>query len=300
KEYLRMNYYIFITIVLLCSIIAINNLQNKTLAQDKSSLSIISYRYAKQWGLGGSDPGQFLNPSGVTVDSKDNVYVTDDGNSRIQKFDSNGDLIKKWGLISPDPGHIVDPAGIARDSKDNVYTVDRYTGDIQKFDSNGDLIKKWGFNDTGDIQINNPGGIAIDSKDNVYVTDYNSNTVSKFNSNDSYILNWKTSNPEDITVDSKDNVYVTNYIGVVKFDSNGNMVAQWGSYGSGNGQFIGSNGIAVNSIGNVYVTDGGNNRIQLFVPVINANNTKELDQNTNITGSNNNNTLLQPGINTQI
>jgi NHL repeat len=252
KEYLQMNYYIFITIVLLCSIIAINNLQNKTLAQDKSS-SIISYRYAKQWGLGGSDPGQFLNPSGVTVDSKDNVYVTDDGNSRIQKFDSNGDLIKILG-----------------------------------------------FNDTGNIQINNPGGIAIDSKDNVYVTDYNSNTVSKFNSNGNYILNWKTSNPEDITVDSKDNVYVTNYIGVVKFDSNGNLVAQWGSYGSGNGQFIGSNGIAVNSSGNVYVTDGGNNRIQLFVPVISANNTKELNQNTNITGSNNNNTLLQPGINTQI
>src|SRR5689334_10716991 len=96
KEYLRMNYYIFFSIVLLCSLIAINNLQNKTLAQDKSS-SIISYRYAKQWGLSGSDPGQFLNPSGVAVDSKDNVYVTDDGNSRIQKFDSTGNLIKILG-----------------------------------------------------------------------------------------------------------------------------------------------------------------------------------------------------------
>jgi tripartite motif-containing protein 71 len=226
--------------------------------------------------------------------------VTDDGNSRIQKFDSTGNLIKILGLISLDPGHIVDPTGIARDSKDNIYTVDRYTGNIQKFDSTGNLIKKWGFNDTGNIQINNPGGIAVDSKDNVYVTDYNSNTVSKFNSNGNYILNWKTSNPEDITIDLKDNVYVTNYIGVVKFDSTGNLVTQWGSYGSGNGQFNGSNGIAVNSIGNVYVTDGGNNRIQLFVPVINANNTKELNQNINITGSNNNNTLLQPGINTQI
>jgi tripartite motif-containing protein 71 len=39
---------------------------------------------------------------------------------------------------------------------------------------------------------------------------------------------------------------------------------QWGSYGTGNGQFNNPNGIAVDSAGNVYVADTGNNRVQKF------------------------------------
>ena len=40
---------------------------------------------------------QFLNPYDVAVDSSDNVYVADNFNNRIQKFDSNGNFITKWG-----------------------------------------------------------------------------------------------------------------------------------------------------------------------------------------------------------
>ena len=39
---------------------------------------------------------------------------------------------------------------------------------------------------------------------------------------------------------------------------------QWGSEGSGDGQFYSPNGIAVDSSGNVYVADTENQRIQKF------------------------------------
>ncbi len=42
------------------------------------------------------------------------------------------------------------------------------------------------------------------------------------------------------------------------------FILQWGSPGSGDGQFRGMHGIEVDAEGNVYVADTGNNRIQKF------------------------------------
>ncbi|HET7641939.1 MAG TPA: hypothetical protein VFK40_00395, partial [Nitrososphaeraceae archaeon] len=39
------------------------------------------------WGTVGSQDGQFLHAHGITIDSEDNVYVSDAENCNIQKFD---------------------------------------------------------------------------------------------------------------------------------------------------------------------------------------------------------------------
>jgi DNA-binding beta-propeller fold protein YncE len=288
-----------IAIVFLSTLIVIFNLQEKAFAQNTTAPLSISYQYIKQWGTMGSDPGQFLYPNSIVIDTKGSVYVSDNGNSRIQKFDSNGNLITKWNINSSDTGHIVRPAGIAMDHNDNkIYVKDFYTNSVIKFDSNGNLITKWTV-ETSKGQLNSPGGIAVDSKGSVYVSDYNSNSVIKFDSNGNLITKWTVSNPEDLTVDSKDNVFVTNYIGASKFDSNGNLITKWGSFGSGKGQFIGSGGIAVDSTGNVFVTDGENNRIQVFTPII-SKDIANKDISGNSTTNNKNRIVIQPGVSAQI
>ena len=53
--------------------------------------------------------------------------------------------------------------------------------------------------------------------------------------------------------------------GYKKFDSNGTFLTKWGSFGTGDGQFSKHvHGIAIDSKGNVYVTDRDNSNIQKF------------------------------------
>ena len=75
---------------------------------------------------------------GVAVDSKDNVYVSDQTLPRVQKFDSDGNFIKMWGEEGNDKGEFVHQHDITVDSKDYVYVTDgREKSRVSVFDSDG-------------------------------------------------------------------------------------------------------------------------------------------------------------------
>lgn len=67
----------------------------------------------------GSAPGQFNQPKGLTLDQNNNVYVADEFNNRIQKFDSNGNLITQFGQ-----GRLNHPIDVAVDSQGRAYGSD--------------------------------------------------------------------------------------------------------------------------------------------------------------------------------
>src|SRR6476661_4980448 len=108
------------------------------------------------WGYEGSGNGQFISPSGIAVDSSDNVYVSDLENNRIQKFTNNGTFITTWGSYGTGNGQFISPSGIAVDSSDNVYVVDAGNNRIQKFTNNGTFITTWGSYGTGNGQFISP------------------------------------------------------------------------------------------------------------------------------------------------
>jgi hypothetical protein len=53
--------------------------------------------FVSTWGSAGTGDGQFNSPLGVAVGPAGNVYVVDQGNHRIQKFDSTGTFLTTWG-----------------------------------------------------------------------------------------------------------------------------------------------------------------------------------------------------------
>jgi len=228
-----------------------------------------TYTQIAEWGSEGTNPGQFITPMGIAVDSVGNVYVIDQGGNRIQKFDATGNYRRTWGSKGTGEGQFSQPHAIAIDSAGNVYVADTYNDRIQKFDANGNYLSQWGSEGTDPGQFSSPFGIAVDSARNVYVVETHNNRIQKFDSDGNYLSQWGSkgtgegqfSQPLAIAVDSSGNVYVIELSGrIQKFNSDGNYLSQWLTTGSYT--------IAVDSVGNIYVSDINKNQIQKFSCIV--------------------------------
>jgi len=133
-----------------------------------------------QWGSNGSGNGQFIGPNAVATDAYGNVYVSDLGNNRVEKFDSNGNYLTQWGSSGSGNGQFDLPYGIAVDGSGNVYVLDQGNNRIQVFDSNGNYLAQWGSYGSGNGQFNAPYGIAMDGSGNLYVSDIGNSRIEKF------------------------------------------------------------------------------------------------------------------------
>jgi len=132
---------------------------------------------------------------------------------------------------------------------------------------------------SGDGQVLTPRAIATDPSDNVFVADQN-DRVQKFDSSGVFQFKFATGGSSFGAVVAASGVAVNRTTGdiyvsdgfsertsgiVQKFNSSGVFQLAWGTAGSGNGQFLnGAGGVAVDSAGNVYVTDLGNHRVEKF------------------------------------
>jgi hypothetical protein len=86
--------------------------------------------------------GLFRQPTDVAWDSEGNTYISDGYvNSRIAKYDKNGDWVKSWGERGTAPGQFNLPHAIAVDRNNNVYVGDRSNRRIQVFDTEGKFLR---------------------------------------------------------------------------------------------------------------------------------------------------------------
>jgi hypothetical protein len=57
------------------------------------------YQFVNQFGWKGREYEQLIAPHhSIYIDKVRNIYVTDIGNNRIQKYSGNGNFILKWGV----------------------------------------------------------------------------------------------------------------------------------------------------------------------------------------------------------
>jgi DNA-binding beta-propeller fold protein YncE len=86
--------------------------------------------------------GLFRQPTDVAWDFEGNIYITDGYvNSRVAKYDKNGDWVKSWGDKGTGPGQFRIPHAIVADSNNNIYVGDRTNRRIQVFDTEGRFLR---------------------------------------------------------------------------------------------------------------------------------------------------------------
>ncbi len=240
------------------------------------------------WAKGGANSGnklgEFNYPSGLAVDSYDNVYVADEDNYRIQKLTLTTGQWNQWGtegVVSGDAlGEFNYPSGVTVDSTGNMYVADSENNRIQRLTTATDVWTAWGKSDGGDGsglgEFDYPDGIAVDNSGNIYVADADNNRIQKLTAATGIWTSWGKSDgkygselgefdtPKGLAADSDGNLYVAD-IGnhrIQKLTAATGTWSAWGTNGSGLGEFKYPNGVAVDRDGNVYVADSQNNRIQ--------------------------------------
>jgi DNA-binding beta-propeller fold protein YncE len=162
------------------------------------------------WQIGtapssGNGDGEFNTPFGVALDSSGNLYIADNRNHRVQKWDRNGAYIGWIGgglngwQTGPAPasgsgdGSFKGPMDVAVDSDGDIYVDDRGNCRIQKWDGAGNFIGWIGggingwqtdpatascgkeFGEFSDVY-----GVCVDTVGNIYVADSDADAVYKW------------------------------------------------------------------------------------------------------------------------
>ena len=185
-----------------------------------------------EFGKYGNADGQFIWGAGIAIDSKGNVYVTDEWLNRISVFNKDGDFLSNWSAVErggPGPNGI---SGVALDAEENLFITDGRSHKVLKFTKDGQFLSSWGSHGSAPGELDSPWGITIDAEGFVYVADFQNHRVQKFT-------------------------------------AQGQVVAQFGSQGTRRGQLNNPTGVTVDAEGDVYISDWSENgweqgRVHIF------------------------------------
>ncbi len=194
-----------------------------------------------QDGIGSAS--RFYLPSGVAVDSANNIYVADEGNHTIRKLSPAGAVTTLAGAPgetgssdgTESTARFSFPRGLAADAEGNIYVADAGTHIIRKIAPSGAVTTlagtagQSGSTDglRAEARFDVPSSLALDRDGNLYVADSRNHIVRKVTqsgavstiagladqpgSGDGDRSTARFDRPEAVAVDGAGNVYVADY-----------------------------------------------------------------------------------------
>lgn len=254
-------------------------------------------KFLLTWGQKGDKPGEFYSPIGITINKKDEIFVTDVNNARVQKFSTEGKYLGGFDLPRDEPKRKSNQAGgIAIDDDGLIYLSFMAQHKVAVYTEDGKLVREWGKKGKDDGEFNQPGGIVLGPEATLYVTDQCNHRVQKFTTAGKFLAQWgeygkqpgqfgepdppgsRFGGPHLIARDSRGRLYTTEGTAgrVQQFSAEGKPLAAWGDKGTQPGGFgdlktgyskhgFGPIGILLDRQDRVWVSSL-NDRVQAFTP----------------------------------
>lgn len=162
---------------------AVKEIPNRTGTRDvavNSRSEIITSDFSKNEVLILDSQGEVImnfdcrGPTGVAVDSDDNVYVS--CAEQIQKFSRDGHLMKSVGKSGKKKGEFIRPEGLTC-YNGRIYVCDTFNNRIQVFDTDLNYVKTIKSLGSDNVEFHHPWSIDIDSIGRAYIADQKNSRV---------------------------------------------------------------------------------------------------------------------------
>ena len=222
----------------------------------------------RTFGSHGNSPDQMKFPQGVAIDEMDNMYVS--SVHKLQKFTSDGELVKCVGQRGWKAGEFDDPRGVTL-YNNHVYVCDCDNHRIQVFDLDLSFIRSINSDGTVRGEFNAPFDVKFDAAGNMYLAEFTAKRVRVMDNCGHFLRAFgqqgkiKLDRPSSLHIVDKF-VYVSDYSGncVVVYETSGQFVTTFGKYGQKEGEFRSPCNITSCADGFIYVCDYYNTRLQIF------------------------------------
>lgn len=216
-----------------------------------------------------TDEQDFAAPSGVALDGKGGLYVTDTNLGVVVHLDRTGTPLGTFGA-----GEMARPTGIARDPRTGrLYVTDTARHKVLIFSPEEKLVDTIGARGHESYEFNFPTHIAI-SGDRLYVADTLNFRIQVFSLEGDgkqafgqIGLNvGNMARPKGVAVGGDGRVYVVEsyYDHLLVFDPKGRFLLPIGGTGKEDGQFYLPAGVWTDPQNRVYVADMFNGRVAVF------------------------------------
>lgn len=237
--------------------------------------------------IGSWGANMFLVPHGITVDSANNIFLTDVSLQQIFKFTHDGKLLLAIGeprVGAWDATHFNEPTDIAIRPDGTFYISDGYVNSrVAYFDAKGKELYEWGQKGSGEGQFSNPHGLSfIPGSTDVVVADRENSRLQLFDSKGKFKRQWTgakdavtTGRVFAVATDSEGYFYVgirradydTQHTGVLRLDREWNIVSSIGFGQPGDPVFNSVHDLAVGPDGSIYVAETRTKRVVKLRPV---------------------------------